>query len=50
MAEVWYNVAHLALGIGDVNLAYQVSWQDIKSDTNVINVFAVLQAVPDGQQ
>ena len=24
VAEVWYNVAHLALGIGDVNLAYQV--------------------------
>merc|ERR1712079_890474 len=23
VAEVWYNVAHLALGIGDVNLAYQ---------------------------
>ena len=23
LAEVWYNVAHLALGIGDVNLAYQ---------------------------
>ena len=23
LAEVWYNVGHLALGIGDVNLAYQ---------------------------
>merc|ERR550525_1816087 len=23
LSEVWYNVAHLALGIGDVNLAYQ---------------------------
>ena len=23
LADVWYNVGHLALGIGDVNLAYQ---------------------------
>ena len=23
LAEVWYNVGHLSLGIGDVNLAYQ---------------------------
>jgi tetratricopeptide repeat protein 8 len=23
LAEVWYNVGHVALGIGDVNLAYQ---------------------------
>ena len=22
--QVWYNVGHLSLGIGDVNLAYQV--------------------------
>ena len=25
--QVWYNVGHLSLGIGDVNLAYQVSQQ-----------------------
>ena len=23
LADVWYNVGHVALGIGDVNLAFQ---------------------------
>eukprot|EP00039_Didymoeca_costata_P031072 m.32991 g.32991 ORF g.32991 m.32991 type:complete len:81 (-) comp8476_c0_seq1:490-732(-) len=26
MADIWYNISHVALGLGDMSLSYQVSF------------------------
>ena len=26
MADIWYNISHIAIGVGDLRLAYQVGY------------------------
>lgn len=46
VADVWYNVGHIAVGIGDTNLAYQAFQLALISDNNhaeAYNNLAILE-------